>query len=628
MNNSFNTHNNHPFVPKEQTYVIERKLLAVHSEDRDYTQFPNSNSFTINIGEAMTNVQSVRLVSYSFPNNCYNISTSYQNTKLVFQYARDFIFDTVNVQDGNPSKSPSDPAPVNPGAADFKLGVFQNILDQLFPGIIRSYCTDPINQSVNPEGNSPTIDYFGPQGSYIDDWNDGKRAMVYSTSNNDYTDALEYNFGELGLPNDTSVFYETNNQEWVEIPLPFLSANPGDPWPNNIQPWDSVGPVDESKWSGKFKIRFETPELTITIPDGAYSPGNLAAAIQNKMNEQIISIVNTPGHQYIGLILGNTFNSNYINYSDVNMLGRTYDPQQQYITPYTKNNSPWFTPENTIKKFMPIVVTYNTLTNNMLIGSTEGDFTLYAGKEIKYQFKNCSPNKFMFSQYTKWGLPSYMGFTKATYHSFDLDIDNIPLQVSTTPELEDITGNNLKNIFIKNLNGLILYNNNSTNWISPTGEGIITFYDPQTTPVNPEFIPLNKIVSILNSPNNVNLMGEDCIYMEMEKFNNINEIYPFSERTNTMYNCDYGHKSDSSFAIIPLTQTPFGTELGNRTSMNTNAFMSEPPIKNISKLEFKFRYHDGRLVDFKALPFSFVLEFNMLRDEQARNKIIRIPHLY
>ena len=28
-----------------------------------------------------------------------------------------------------------------------------------------------------------------------------------------------------------------------------------------------------------------------------------------------------------------------------------------------------------------------------------------------------------------------------------------------------------------------------------------------------------------------------------------------------MYNCDYGHKSDSAFAIIPLTQTPFGTEL-------------------------------------------------------------------
>ena len=138
----------------------------------------------------------------------------------------------------------------------------------------------------------------------------------------------------------------------------------------------------------------------------------------------------------------------------------------------------------------------------------------------------------------------------------------------------------------------------------------------------------NSTVSILNSPNNVNLMGEDCIYMEVEKYNTIHEIYPFSERTNTMYNCDYGHKSSAAFAIIPLTQTPFGSELGNRMNMNTNVFMTDPPIKNINRLEFKFRYHDGRLVDFKNLPFSFVLEFNILREEQARNKIIRIPHLY
>ena len=194
-------------------------------------------------------------------------------------------------------------------------------------------------------------------------------------------------------------------------------------------------------------------------------------------------------------------------------------------------------------------------------------------------------------------------------------------------------GNDIINTFISNLNGLILYNDSINPWIVPTGGIIITFYDQS----NPGNIPIqyvdstgmaNRTVSILSSPNNVSLMGEDCIYMEMEKYNNINEIYPFSERTNTMYNCDYGHKSDAAFAIIPLTQTPFGNELGNRTSINTNVFLSEPPIKNVNRLEFKFRYHDGRLVDFKNLPFSFVLEFNMLREEQARNKIIRVPHLY
>ena len=56
MNNSFNTHNNHALIQRQQTYVLEKKLLSIHSEDRDYTQFPNSNNFSIDIGEAMTNV--------------------------------------------------------------------------------------------------------------------------------------------------------------------------------------------------------------------------------------------------------------------------------------------------------------------------------------------------------------------------------------------------------------------------------------------------------------------------------------------------------------------------------------------------------------------------------------------
>ena len=60
----------------------------------------------------------------------------------------------------------------------------------------------------------------------------------------------------------------------------------------------------------------------------------------------------------------------------------------------------------------------------MLIGATEGSFQLLANTEIPYNFQRCSPNKFMFSQYTKWGLPYYIGFNKQVYNSFDINIDN------------------------------------------------------------------------------------------------------------------------------------------------------------------------------------------------------------
>ena len=62
--------------------------------------------------------------------------------------------------------------------------------------------------------------------------------------------------------------------------------------------------------------------------------------------------------------------------------------------------------------------------------------------------------------------------------------------------------------------------------------------------------------------------------------------------------------------------------------MIINIFHSDPPIQRIDRLKFKFRYHDGRLVDFKNLPFSLTLELNMLKDEQTRGKTIRVPHLY
>ena len=640
MNNSFNTHTNHALIQREQTYVIEKKLLTVHSEDRDFTQFPNSNHFSLAIGESMNNVESMRLVSYAFPNNCYNISTSYQNTKLAYNYTREYVFDASNVPLGPPTLSPDDINAGGSGAtggADFRLGVFQNVLENLFPGIIRPYLSSSLGQ-IDP--SSSYIPTGGPFTALNTDWNlpDGERGMIYTSARTLQPNGNiepNINFATLGLPDDIDVLYENNNDEWMSIKqeLPFKNTNIGAQWPDNLDGWREDGPVPEADWTGRFKIVFSLQDKIITLPEGAYSPNNLASTIQNKMNEQIMSYANAIGHQIVGLtLLGNT---------DVNTFGRMRKPDDNLGNsaspngPYYVQDTPYYN-NGAIKVFKPIVVFYNNLTNNMVMGSTEGSFELLANCELKYNFEKCSPNKFMFSQYTKWGLPYYMGFNKEMYYSFNIDIssgillnddsalDSQPLDLQKKPIL---------NTYMSNLNGLILYNNQGNNWIEPTGGKEIIFYKQEATPVvqtqyTQDAGMANTTVSILSSPNNVNLMGEDCIYMEVEKYNTIHEIYPFSERTNTMYNCDYGHKSAAAFAIIPLTQTPFGTELGNRMTMNTNVFMTDPPIKNINRLEFKFRYHDGRLVDFKNLPFSFVIEFNILREEQARNKIIRIPHLY
>ena len=34
-----------PIINREQNYVLDRKLVSIHSEDRDITKWPNSNTF-------------------------------------------------------------------------------------------------------------------------------------------------------------------------------------------------------------------------------------------------------------------------------------------------------------------------------------------------------------------------------------------------------------------------------------------------------------------------------------------------------------------------------------------------------------------------------------------------------
>lgn len=80
----FNTQNSHPLIPRDQTYVLDRKLVTIHSEDRDIKKYPNSSKFEIQLPQVMENVSSMRLVECTFPSAYYTFSNEYQNTKLSF----------------------------------------------------------------------------------------------------------------------------------------------------------------------------------------------------------------------------------------------------------------------------------------------------------------------------------------------------------------------------------------------------------------------------------------------------------------------------------------------------------------------------------------------------------------
>ena len=115
--------------------------------------------------------------------------------------------------------------------------------------------------------------------------------------------------------------------------------------------------------------------------------------------------------------------------------------------------------------------------------------------------------------------------------------------------------------------------------------------------------------------------------MELDKYNSMDELVPYSQRTNDTYFNDYSGRVNSAFAKIPIGRIPNVHNFDTKSKLQ-NVSQYHPPIDKIRKLKFTFRYHDGRFVDFNNSNFNFTLAFNELRDEIARDYIVRIPAEY
>ena len=114
------------------------------------------------------------------------------------------------------------------------------------------------------------------------------------------------------------------------------------------------------------------------------------------------------------------------------------------------------------------------------------------------------------------------------------------------------------------------------------------------------------------APQRAYLKGETCMYLEVASYNSMDELQPYSMYSTQQCNAKNGGKHYSAFAKIPLNIILFSDSYNNY-------FFSEPPLERLQKLKFKFRYHDGRLVDFGIQPISFDIEINYLRNEFKRN---------
>ena len=247
-----------------------------------------------------------------------------------------------------------------------------------------------------------------------------------------------------------------------------------------------------------------------------------------------------------------------------------------------------------------IVCTYNSVTNTFWFG-VKGKFVpgnpavsyfhLLFGQKIPYDIPCDQP--VVWDHYSKWGLPAYLGYCKQTYVATPRDASGEYLDAS----------------------GGMIFAYETEPWISSAGNLPVLVVD----------ISGGTDASGGNCCQ-LDIDGERAIYMEIEKYNSMDELTPWSKNTMGMFNNDYSGKVNSAFAKIPVGLSKAFTLYGDNKNfylMNSTTF--SPPIDRIKRLRFTFRFHDGRLVEFKCVPFNFSLEINMLRDEQLRRMNVRIP---
>ena len=117
--------------------------------------------------------------------------------------------------------------------------------------------------------------------------------------------------------------------------------------------------------------------------------------------------------------------------------------------------------------------------------------------------------------------------------------------------------------------------------------------------------------------------GKTCVYMELEKYNQIDELEPNPINTNATHNNRFSGRVNSSFAVIPIFDD--NEKYSYQSDGNSSLSYFSPPIEQIPKIKVKFRYHDSTLVNFQDKELHFRLEFNTLTNEQKRDMTIHVP---
>ena len=178
-----------------------------------------------------------------------------------------------------------------------------------------------------------------------------------------------------------------------------------------------------------------------------------------------------------------------------------------------------------------------------------------------------------------WGLGYYLGFKKKYY--------NMSCQKKKTGD------QSLKETINKIKFNELWYNN-----IPPDRD-----FDTQ------DFANKEKVCGLVSCCC-ANTLGPSVLYMEVVKYNNCDEIYHSSNNTSSTYNNTFSGINNAVFAKLEMDPERSGRGFF-KDSVQYITHMKNQLEERINKLEFKFRFHDGRYVVFDCnKDLNFSIQFN------------------
>ena len=322
----------------------------------------------------------------------------------------------------------------------------------------------------------------------------------------------------------------------------------------------------------KLLLQYNGTTYTITIDEGTYTPDELATELTVKINAAGITGLEV-------IVKHNTITKKmYFFSNDSFILDFAVDPYCNVDTidvtncPICPIPPTHFARSNRPRQYLNNTLYANNSNCNPTPCNDPTGENRYNQVYSDAYVINHGPTAF--DKYSEWGLGDYIGFNKETYQS-------------ETAVATDFAWINSGDLF----------------GILPSG----------ATPSH-----------VIISPRVFKICDFDNMYMELDKFNCIDELEPYSYNTNAANQVKYANYKGKKIPVCCNEQQPNKTYNGKHNSaiaiiriggsyipgdsMISGTFDSLPPVPRIKKFKVKFRWHDGELVDFNNCNINFVIQ--------------------